>query len=300
MSFIISTHDLTKQYKKFTAVDRVSIHVEKGAVYGLIGRNGAGKTTILKILSGLALPTSGEVIYEKIDGRRPRIGALIEEPGLYGNLSAKKNLEIKRLACGSKNEHEADELLAFVGLSQWAGVKAGSFSLGMKQRLGIAMALVGDPDILILDEPINGLDPQGIKDVRIMLKKLTEEQHKTIIISSHLLEELSKIATVYGVLDSGRLVNEASEEEIMSRMPGYVRLIVDPIDTAKEVLNSMGIFSYQTKSQHMLHVLEQIDRREEMIEKMILAGAHISECQVIRETLEDYYINITREDAHHA
>ncbi len=298
MSYIITTSDLTKQYKDVTAVDSVDLHVEEGAVYGLIGRNGAGKTTILKMLSGLAFPTEGSISIGNDHIRKPRIGVLIEEPGLYTSLSAVKNMEIKRIALGVPgSEKRSRELLEFVGLANWADVRCGSFSLGMRQRLSIALALSGDPDILILDEPINGLDPQGILDVRRILMKLSKEDGKTILISSHLLDELGKVATVYGILERGHLLKEASEEEIINAMPGYVRFIVDDTAAAKTVLESMGIYSYQTKSEHMIHVLEQFERRDEMLEKMVMAGIHVHECQIIRESLEQYFMGVTRGEA---
>lgn len=296
MSYIITTSDLTKQYKNVTAVDSVDLHVEEGAVYGLIGRNGAGKTTILKMLSGLAYPSYGSIRIGNSHLPKPKIGVLIEEPGLYTSLSALQNMEIKRIALGLKSDEKASrDLLSFVGLANWADVRCGSFSLGMRQRLSIALALSGDPDILILDEPINGLDPQGIHDVRVVLQRLNQEAGKTILISSHLLDELSKVATTYGILERGHLMKEATEEEILNSMPAYVRFIVDQIDQAKTVLESMGIFSYQTKSDHMLHVLEQFERRDEMLERMIMAGIHVHECQLIRESLEQYFMGVTRE-----
>ena len=296
MSYIITTSDLTKQYKNVTAVDSVDLHVEEGAVDGLIGRNGAGKTTILKMLAGLAYPSVGSIHIGNGHIAYPRIGVLIEEPGLYTSLSALQNMEIKRIALGLKSdEKKSRDLLAFVGLANWADVRCGSFSLGMRQRLSIALALSGDPDILILDEPINGLDPQGIHDVRLVLQRLNQEAGKTILISSHLLDELSKVATTYGILERGHLMKEATEEEILNSMPAYVRFIVDQIDQAKTVLESMGIFSYQTKSDHMLHVLEQFERRDEMLERMIMAGIHVHECQLIRESLEQYFMGVTRE-----
>ena len=291
MSFIISTDDLTKKYKQLTALDGVSVHVEQGTVYGLIGRAGAGKSTLLKILAGLSLPTEGSVLYGKVDGRRPRIGVLVEDPGLYGHLSAKQNMEIKRLAFGGKNDREAEEILERLGLTQWSGVKARSFSSDMRQRLGVAMAMVGDPDILLLDEPTNHLDLDA---------RMAKEENKTIVITGTGTAELSGLASVFGMLDNGRLTGESSEEEIMSRMPGYLKLVVDPVDAAREVLNSMGIFGYQTKTFHMIHVLEQIDRREEILEKMALAGVQVSECTVIREFMDSVYSGFSKEGPYHA
>lgn len=296
MSIIIAASDLTKQYREVTAVDSVDLHVEEGAVYGLIGRNGAGKTTILKMLAGLSYPSSGSIRIGNSHIEKPQIGVLIEEPGLYHSLTAVQNMEIKRRALGKKgSEARSRELLSFVGLANWADVKCGSFSLGMRQRLSIALSLSGDPDILILDEPINGLDPQGIHDVRVLLQRLNRDFGKTIVISSHLLDELSKVATTYGILERGHLMKEATEEEILNSMPAYVRFIVDRTDAAKEVLQSMGIFSYQTKSEHMIHVLEQFERRDEMLERMVAAGIHVHECQLIRESLEQYFMGVTRE-----
>ncbi len=295
MSYIITTSNLSKGYPNTTAVDSVDLHVEEGAVYGLIGRNGAGKTTLLRMLSGLSRPSAGEIEFgRRTDGKKPRIGVLIEDPGLYNSLSAVKNLEIKRIALHAPGgEERSRELLRFVGLENWADVRTGSFSPGMRQRLAIALALTGDPDIVILDEPLNGLDPQGLRDIRLILQRLHEER-KTIIISSHQLSELSKFATVYGIMEQGRLVKEASEEEILETMPGYVRLIVDDTAAAKKVLEEMNIFSYQTKSSHMIHVLEQLGRQDEMLDRMEQAGIHVHECRVIRDSLEDYFIGITR------
>lgn len=300
MSFIISTDDLTKKYKQLTALGGVSVHVEQGTVYGLIGRAGAGKSTLLKILAGLSLPTEGSVLYGKVDGRRPRIGVLVEDPGLYGHLSAKQNMEIKRLAFGGKNDREAEEILERLGLTQWSGVKARSFSSDMRQRLGVAMAMVGDPDILLLDEPFTGLDQKSIQELRSILGRMAKEENKTIVITGTGTAELSGLASVFGMLDNGRLTGESSEEEIMSRMPGYLKLVVDPVDAAREVLNSMGIFGYQTKTFHMIHVLEQIDRREEILEKMALAGVQVSECTVIREFMDNVYSGFSKEGPYHA
>ena len=295
MNNYIETENLTKKYKITTAVDGVNLHAEAGTIYGLIGRNGAGKTTLLKLIAGLSVPTSGTVHYHTADGKRPRIGVLIEEPGLYYNLTARDNLEIKRIALNHKDIRETDELIDFVGLSQYADMKVRTYSLGMRQRLGIALALVGDPDLLILDEPVNGLDPQGIREVRLMLEKL-KRQGKTILISSHLLEELSKIADQFGIMERGQLIREATEEDLLKSLPGYIRLMADPLDEAKKVLESMNIFSYQTKGACLLHIQEQLDRSDEILKNMVNAGIRVTECRVVHDSLETYFIDATKEE----
>ena len=188
---LLSTKGLTKQYGRQKAVSRMDIHVKKGSIYGLIGRNGAGKTTFLKMVAGLASPTDGEINLFGYTGNqlkriRSRVGCLIESPGLYGNLSAYDNLKIKCKFCGINKKGYIEEILKLVGLENTGKKKSKHFSLGMKQRLGIGLALIGEPDLLLLDEPINGLDPQGIVEIRDMIWRLKEERNMTIIISSHI------------------------------------------------------------------------------------------------------------------
>lgn len=203
MEYLLTTNAVTKQYGKQKAVNAVNIHIPQGAIYGLIGRNGAGKTTLLRMISGLAAPTEGDISLFGMTGREmndsmSRIGSLIETPGTYPNLSAFDNLKLKCLAMGIRKKNAIPELLETVGLRNAGKKKVKNFSLGMKQRLGIALALVGNPDLVILDEPINGLDPQGIAEVRETIFRLNKEKRITFMISSHILEELSKIATDYG------------------------------------------------------------------------------------------------------
>ena len=199
---LLQTRNLTKQYGRHRAVDDVNMHIKKGAIYGFIGRNGAGKTTCLKMISGLSTPSYGEIEMFGYKGKdlqkvRSRVGCLIEAPGLYGNMSAYDNLNIKCKLTGIKKKGYIEELLKTVGLDTVGEKKTKHYSLGMKQRLGIALALVGEPDLLILDEPINGLDPQGIVEVRETIQKLAKERGMTICISSHILEELSQIMALF-------------------------------------------------------------------------------------------------------
>lgn len=216
---LLQTHALTKQYGHQKAVDNVDIHIKKGAIYGFIGRNGAGKTTCMRMICGLAKPTSGDIEMFGYSGNdltkvRSRVGCLIETPGLYPNLSAQENLKLKCRLFGINKKGYTEEILRKVGLSDVGKKKTKNFSLGMKQRLGIGLALVGEPDLLVLDEPINGLDPQGIAEVRETIQNLCSQQDMTVFISSHILEELSKLATDYGIINNGSLIQEITREEL--------------------------------------------------------------------------------------
>lgn len=222
MNFILKTQDLTKQYDKHVAIDHVNMLVRTGAIYGLIGRNGAGKTTILKIIGGLAKPTGGKIYLsgsEKQNNEQYtlKVGVLIEQPGIYPDMSARQNLKLKCLAMGINSKDHIDELLEIVGLSNAGKKPVKKYSLGMKQRLGIALALVGYPDLVILDEPINGLDPQGIVEFREMIVRLNGDRKITFIISSHILGELSKIATDYGIIHNGVIIEQLSKEQFLEK-----------------------------------------------------------------------------------
>ena len=251
--YLLSTNGLTKQFGKHKAVNHVNLHVKKGAIYGFIGRNGAGKTTFLKMISGLSKPTYGEIEMfgyknEELKNVRSRISCLIEAPGLYGNMSAYENLAVKCRLFGMNDRKYVESILDTVGLSETGKKKVKHFSLGMKQRLGIGLALVGEPDLLVLDEPINGLDPQGIAEIRDMILKLREEQNMTIIISSHILEELSKISTHYGIIHGGNLIQELTREELMLRCSERMEIILENPNQAIPVLDRMGFTNYQVVS----------------------------------------------------
>ena len=224
MEYCVETRNLTKNYGSFMAVEELNLHIKEGDIYGMIGRNGAGKTTTLRMLSGLATPTAGEFAlfgknYETVKKENlfTQVGTLIESPGLYPEFDAFDNLKLKCLLCGIHDDDYIRKLISRVGLREAGNRKVRRFSLGMKQRLGIALALVGDPKLVILDEPINGLDPQGIVETRELIRRLNEEEKITFIISSHILGELEKIATCYGIIHEGKLVRElpaeAMEEE---------------------------------------------------------------------------------------
>ncbi len=295
---LLTTRGLTKQYGSHKAVDHVDIHLKKGAIYGFIGRNGAGKTTFLKMISGLAEPTEGEIEMFGYRGKdlkkiRTRVGCLIENPGLYGNMSAYDNLKIKCMLFGIRKREYIEELLGVVGLSGVGKKKAKKFSLGMKQRLGIALALVGEPDLLVLDEPINGLDPQGIVEVRDTILHLSREKNMTIIISSHILEELSKIATDYGIIHNGSLLQEITREELMKRCSERMELKLLNPEAAIPVLDKMGFTNYQVVDKEHIHIFERLSDSALVNMELAKAGIPLQGISITNEELESYYLNLT-------
>ncbi len=248
MEYVLKTTDLCKHYRHFMALNGLTMCVPKGSIYGLVGKNGAGKTTLIRLICGLQFPTSGEFeLYgvknsdKAILKSRRRMGAVVETPSIYLDMTAEENLKMQYCFLGLPCFDGITELLNSVGLQNTGRKKAGNFSLGMKQRLGIAAALCGSPDFLVLDEPINGLDPQGIIEIRELILKLNREQQITILISSHILDELSRLATHYGFIDSGRMVREMSAQELEAACRKCVRMTVTNIYALARVLDSMGI-----------------------------------------------------------
>lgn len=298
MEYLLSTNNLTKQYGAHKAADSINLHVKKGAIYGLIGRNGAGKTTILKMISGLASPTAGEYSLFGYTGKdvskvMHRVGTLIEAPGIYPNLSAAENLKLKCIAMGVRNKNVVAQLLERVGLGDVGKKPAGRFSLGMKQRLGIALALVGEPDLVVLDEPINGLDPQGIVEVREIIDKLNKEQNITFIISSHILEELSKLATDYGIIHHGTLLQEMSREELLEKCSERIELRADDTAKACTVLETMGIKEYKVVNKDTIQIFERLQDSGDITVTLAQNGVKTLSISVKNEALEDYYLNLT-------
>ncbi len=298
MEELLRTYGLTKQFGKHRAVDHVDLHVNRGAIYGFIGRNGAGKTTFLRMVCGLAAPTEGEIEIFGARGRelqeiRSRIGCLIEGPGLYGNMTAKENMEIKCRFCGIKRPGYIEELLDMVGLSDVGKKKTKKFSLGMKQRLGIAMALIGEPDLLVLDEPINGLDPQGIAEVRDIILRLNRERNMTILISSHILEELSKISTDYGIIHHGCLLQELTREELMEKCSDRIEITLNQAKAAVPVLDGLGIKNYRVVDRDHIHIFERLDESGQINMELAKAGITVTEIAKTSEELESYFLNLT-------
>lgn len=234
MAYILTTDNLTKTYGDKVAAGNINIHIRAGEIYGLIGRNGAGKTTIMRMISGLSSPTSGTYTYH--DGKHQGVGVLIESPGIYPNRSAFDNLKIKAIAMNCYSKDYINELLEIVGLSDTGKKNAGSFSLGMRQRLGIALALVGNPKMIVLDEPINGLDPQGIAEVRETLERLKTDKGITVMISSHILDELGKLADSYGIINNGELIDEFTNEDLLRRCGKYITISTDDNEKAVKLI----------------------------------------------------------------
>ncbi len=248
MDYVLKTNALCKNYRHFKVINGVSMHIPKGAIYGFVGKNGAGKTTLIRLICGLQYPTSGDFeLYgvkntdKAISESRSRMGAVVETPSIYLNMTAEDNLKMQYRLLGMPSFDGIRELLKLVGLENTGNKKAKNFSLGMKQRLGIAIALCGNPDFLILDEPINGLDPQGIIEVRELILKLNRERQITVLISSHILDELSKLATHYGFIDSGRIVKEMSAEELEQACRKCIHMNVTDTKILARVLDSMKI-----------------------------------------------------------
>lgn len=295
---LLQTQGLTKQFGHHKAVDHIDIHIKKGAIYGFIGRNGAGKTTFLRMISGLSAPTRGKVEMFGCSGRdlkqiRSRVGCLIEAPGLYGNMTAYDNLKIKCKFFGIKKPGYIEDILNTVGLQDVGKKKAKHFSLGMKQRLGIGLALVGEPDLLVLDEPINGLDPQGIAEVRDTILKLQKQRNMTIIISSHILEELSKIATDYGIIHNGSLLQELTREELLERCSERIEVTLDRPKEAVPVLDSMGFQNYRVVDKEHIHIFERLNDSARLNMALAKAGVSVRGISITSEELEAYFLNLT-------
>lgn len=296
MDYVLTTENITKVYGKHKVVNHVSMHVEKGAIYGFIGKNGAGKTTFMRMIAGLAAPTEGTIELfgsGELEQQRLRIGSLIENPGVYANMTAKDNLEVIRRMFGITNKQAADDMLAFVGLADAGKKKVKNFSMGMKQRLGIAISLFRNPDFLILDEPINGLDPEGIKEIRELLLKLNREKGITILISSHILGELSKIATHYGIIREGILVEEFSAEALNDRCRRCQKVIVDEMELSVNILEEkLGITEFDVPEQGMLRIFEQLDYTAQINRELILGGVNVKESYLAGQDLEGYFMDL--------
>ena len=272
------------------------MHVKKGAIYGFIGKNGAGKTTFMRMVAGLAAPAEGTIELfgsKELEKQRLRIGTLIENPGVYGNMTAKENLEVVRRNFGIAEKQAVDDMLEFVGLAGTEKKKVKNFSMGMKQRLGIAISLFRNPDFLILDEPINGLDPEGIKEIRELLLKLNQEKGITILISSHILGELSKIATHYGIIRSGALIEEFDAEELNDRCRRCQKIIVDNEGLAANILEEkLHISNFDIPKQGTLRIFEQLDKLEQINRELIVSGVNISESYLAGQDLEGYFMEL--------
>ena len=303
MEYILETNNLIKHYKNGKALNGLTLHVEKGAIYGFVGRNGAGKTTLIRLVCGLQEPTEGTfTLYgspnrsREITKARRRMGAVVETPSIYLSMTAEENLKQQYQILGLPSYDGIKELLELVRLQNTGKKKARDFSLGMRQRLGIAIALAADPDFLVLDEPVNGLDPQGIIEMRELILKLNRERQITVLISSHILDELSRLATHYGFIDRGHMVKEVSAQELDAACRKCTRIGVSDVKALSRTLDHMQL-NYQILSGNQADIFAKIN-----ITKLVLALAE-ENCEVLSleehdETLESYYVNLIGGDPH--
>lgn len=295
--YIIETKDITKKYDKYQVLNKLNIHVKENSIYGLIGKNGAGKTTLIRIICGLQDPTNGTYFINKIDNKakdislvRKKIGAIIERPSIYEEMNAKDNIICQIKLVGLTNYQDVSKFLDVVGLSNVGNKKVRYYSLGMKQRLGIALALVNNPNILILDEPINGLDPEGIIEIRELILKLNKEKHITILISSHYLDELSKVATHYGFIDKGRIIEEISSEELNKKLTSFIELKVNNLKSFTNYFKNNNI-PYEIKDNNIINIYKDYNIQK-FITELTNNNLEIESITKKNESLEEYYINL--------
>jgi len=293
---VIQTTGLSKRYRSKWAVDHLDLRVEQGDIYGFIGQNGAGKSTTLKLLCGLARPTQGEALIFDRPIRdtvaRRRVGALIEQPGLYPDQSGRENLRLYAALMGLDScEEQVDHILETVGLSAKEKKPVKQYSMGMKQRLGVGLALLGGPDLLLLDEPINGLDPEGIREMRELLLRLNREQGVTILLSSHILGELSKIATRYGIIQKGRLVEQMTAEELEQKCADYLHLRVDQPQKAAALLErDFHLRRWEMRPESEIRIYESVDAKV-VGQALAQAGIAVEEMGLHRQDLESYFLD---------
>lgn len=294
MDYVLRTFGLSKAYKKKNVLENVNINVRRGDIYGFIGRNGAGKTTLIKLVSGIAAPTGGSIELfgsNDLNLQRKRIGTIIEYPAVYPNLSARQNLEVYRRLYGIPDTNAIDNILDAVGLGDVGKKPAKAFSLGMKQRLGIAAALLGNPDFLLLDEPTNGLDPEGITEIRDLLIRLNTENNITMLISSHILGELSKIATCYGIIKDGQLMEEITSDELSVRCKRCLKITVD--DTAKTASileNALHTQNYDILPENVVRIFDFLDDAGRINSELVKNGVNVTSLTSAGADLEEYFI----------
>ena len=299
MNYLIETHDLVKKYSKKVVIDHVNMHIPEGTIYGFVGENGSGKTTIMRLLTGLAEPTSGGFtlfgvsnkdykIYEK----RKQISAIVEAASIVPSMTARENILYQGFYLGIKvSEEEIKELLVKVHLEDVGDKKAKNFSLGMRQRLGIALALMNKPKLMLLDEPMNGLDPQGIADLRDLLIELNEKEGITVLISSHILSELEKIASIYGFISHGKIVEELTVEELQNKCRKSITIKVDNIEGIEKELKALKLEDFKVYPNGDVQIFDSIDIGE------LISNLHKKKVKILAvnssdEGVEDYYLKL--------
>lgn len=296
MGDIFRAKNLTRTFSKKVAVSDVSMNISKGDIYGFIGKNGAGKTTLMKMLVGLIAPTSGTIELfnsENLNAGRKKIGTVIESPCFIPNLSARENLKFQCMLVGNKDKSVIDDTLKLVDLDNVGKKKAKRFSLGMKQRLGIAMALIGDPEFLVLDEPTNGLDPEGIIEMRNMIKRLNKEKGITVLISSHILGELSKLATRYGIINDGKLIEEFTEQELRERCRANLMIKVDDVNKAASIIEkTVGTKNYKILNENSIELYDKIDNPGVINSELAKNDIIVNSISYKEADLEEYFMNV--------
>ena len=299
---LITTNELCKSYNKKLVIDHVNMHIPESSIYGFVGENGSGKTTIMRLLTGLAEPTSGT--YElfglknndpRIYDKRKNISAIVEKTSLVPTFTAKENIRYFELYTGIElTEKERDELLAKVNLHDVENKKVKNFSLGMRQRLGIALALVSKPKLMFLDEPMNGLDPEGIAELRDLLVELNQKDGITVLISSHILSELEKIATCYGFISRGKILEEVTAQELKERCRKSLMVKVDKLEEAEKALKQLNIHDYKVSPSGEIQIYDNVKIQDVMV-CLAGAGVNISAINSAEESVEDYYLNLIKE-----
>ena len=296
---VLTTQALTKLYGAHTAVDRVDLAVNRGEIYGLVGRNGAGKTTLIRMVTGQTLPTGGALALfgasggKELSAARARTGVMVETPSFYPYLTARQNLEYYRIQRGIPGKNVVDQVLSEVDLADTGKKTFKNFSLGMKQRLGLALALMARPDFLLLDEPINGLDPEGIVEFRNLLLRLNQERQTTILISSHILSELANLATCYGFIDNGVMLEQISARALEEKCRACIEARVDDASRAALVLEkAMGIRDYEVLPGNVLRIYACLDAPQRVTQALVEGGVAIRGIESRGANLEDYFLSM--------
>lgn len=295
---ILRASNISKIYGKHKALDKVSLEIKRGMVYGIIGANGAGKSTFMRTVMGLIATDEGEIELfgetgpKGLQRARRKMGQSIETPALYPELTAYRNMQVQA-ANGGVGDREIVELLALMNLCDTGKKKVKNFSLGMRQRLAIACTLVTNPEFLILDEPINGLDPSGIVEMREIIQRLVSERGITVLLSSHILDELSQIATHYGILHDGKLINELSRDELAEVTRQYIELETQSSEKAVTVLDELRIKNYEVISSTVINIYERLDDAAKINHALVSAGLSVSRIATTRQKLEDYFLQLT-------
>lgn len=299
--YVLRTKNITKKYGNTHALENVSVEIKRGQIYGLIGLNGAGKSTFMRAVMGLISLNGGEVeLFGETEEKmlalnRRRIGQSIETPAIYPNMTAEQNLEVQRIMSGVSDKSIVKNTLDVVGLDYTGKKKTKNFSLGMKQRLALAIALITNPEFLILDEPANGLDPEGIIEIRELLRYFAKEKGLTVLVSSHLLDELSQVATHYGIIDRGNLVKQLSAEELELESRRYVKIITNDSEKAIKLLKErLGISDCQMESAKEIRVFGQTSRTGEMNTLLVQSGVIVESINVLEQRLEDYFVDLIK------